>query len=175
MVGRVGGGPPLRARVVAATGLRGRGDGRARPGARGPARCPVVPAGRPIAVTGRAALGVARVFAVAPAAGILAAACRPCGGCPPGVALPPAIVLVSAPPVAATLAQVRLIVVTAAKPNAQNDGDEDDHDNGHEADKEQDHRTTQLAMAIWVALARRTRPRRGPSPVSLAALDHYLR
>src|SRR5207302_8991672 len=93
---------------------------------------------------------------------------------PPGVSVPPALVLV-APPVAAAGPQVTLVMlVTVPEPNAQKDRNEDHYDYGRQANHEQDHRTTQLAMAIWAALARRTRPRRGPSPVSLAALGSLL-
>jgi hypothetical protein len=76
------------------------------------------------------------------------------------------LLILVAPTVSAAGPQVRLVmlVVTAPEPNAQKDRNEDHHDYGHKADYEQDHRTTQLAMAIWVALARLTRPRRGRLP-----------
>ena len=162
----VSGGPLRGTGVITAAGLSGRPDRGASSGrtARfggfaGAPRCAVVvPAPR------RPGLG-ARTVARVPSA---AAGRRH----PPGVPVPPALVLV-APPVAAAGPQVTLVMlVTAPEPNAQKDGNEDHYDYGRQANHEQDHRTTQLAMAIWAALARRTRPRRGPSPVSLAAWDH---
>jgi hypothetical protein len=74
---------------------------------------------------------------------------------PDGVArvLPAVVVLVPAIP--AGRPDLRIVVFIAPpKPDAEKDGDEDHDDYGDEADYEQDHRTTQQAMAIWVALAR---------------------
>jgi hypothetical protein len=54
----------------------------------------------------------------------------------------------------------------APEPHAQKDGNENHDDNGCEADhEERDHYTTQRAMAIWVALARHTRPSTRAFPV----------
>jgi hypothetical protein len=60
---------------------------------------------------------------------------------------------------------LRIIMRAASpEPDAQEEGYEDHHDHGGKADHQQDHRTTQQAMAIWAALARPTRPWRAPSP-----------
>jgi hypothetical protein len=84
------------------------------------------------------------------------------GGRLPRGALGLPLGVVGACPAAAALTRsVRrfLAVVTASEPHAQKDGNENHDDNGREADyQEQDHYTTQRSMAIWVALARRTRP-----------------
>src|SRR6266702_3260456 len=169
--GEVVGMAPRGAGVIAPARRCGRGDGRAgrllavagRVGPGRPARRAVVTAAAGVPLPGRAARAVTVMLATA------AGGAAPRGrGHPPGIPLPPPLVLVAAP-VAATGPHLRLVVlITAPEPNAQKDRNEDYHDYGHQADHEQDHRTTQLAMAIWAALARRTRPRRGPSPVSLA-------
>jgi hypothetical protein len=75
-------------------------------------------------------------------------------------------------PVAHGRPPVRLVIIIPAAPHAQKSRDEDGNDNGDEADHEQKHRTTQQAMAVWVAPARLTRPSRGPSPVSPAPRFH---
>jgi hypothetical protein len=59
-----------------------------------------------------------------------------------------------------------IVIFTAPEPHAQKDGYENHDDDGCDADhEEQDHYTTQRAMAIWVALARRTRPSTRAFPV----------
>jgi len=61
----------------------------------------------------------------------------------------------------------RLIgIFTAPEPHAQKDGNENHDDDGCDADhEEQEHYTTQRAMATWVALARHTRPSTRAFPV----------
>jgi hypothetical protein len=59
-----------------------------------------------------------------------------------------------------------IMIIMAPEPHTQKDGNENHDDNGCEADhEEQDHYTTQRAMAIWVALARHTRPSTRAFPV----------
>ena len=85
-----------------------------------------------------------------------------------GALVPPAGVVGVGPATAAIAGPAHrlIMIITAPEPHTQKDGNENHDDNGCEADhEEQDHYTTQRAMAIWVALARHTRPSTRAFPV----------